>query len=126
MRLVLNTMSPAIGRADDGTNIGCYQGAGVNVLKDIVPPSHTSKSLYCDLILRYSKPCLLLYLRNSGKVLIKIFNIKGALIATPICKQLSSGVYQIPLNTAISLPGTYICRIQSGSDDRAMKIVTLK
>jgi len=123
---ILNNMSPAIGRADDGTNIGYYQGASVNNKNKTASRLRSVNSLYYYSNAMNSRPVIVLSLRNTGHVLMSVFNINGVLIATLINRNLLSGISQIPLNATTFTPGTYICKFKSGSDYLATKIVIVK
>ncbi|MBN1164235.1 MAG: T9SS type A sorting domain-containing protein [Candidatus Krumholzibacteriota bacterium] len=70
-------------------------------------------------IIRFSVP-------TTGHVTLKVFNVKGAEVATLINKKMESGTYEVPFNANHLNSGAYFYRLQGNGFEISNKMILLR
>jgi hypothetical protein len=65
-------------------------------------------------------------LSKTGYVKLNIYDMRGRLIETLMDGPQTAGKYTLDWNSGILSSGVYVCRLQSGSDVRVMKMLLVR
>ncbi len=65
-------------------------------------------------------------LTGPSLVTMELYNIQGSRVATLIRQDMSTGLYEIDLNTSLLKPGTYVCRLLTGDTVHSLKLIVAK
>lgn len=89
-----------------------------------IPESKSKVRLYQN----YPNPCvesttITFDIPADSKVILELFDIKGNKVATLAEQQMSTGRYEINLNTSLLKPGTYIYRLTADGSSSTLRMI---